>query len=98
MIAVVSSVAVFIMASILFFIIGFLCGHFRICQKRRKRSAATAGETQSVPSGVAVGGHSQIPYYDDVVLHATGSRTERKCSLWSIEIISVTVYTVVCNH
>ena len=62
------TVTVFILASILFFTIGFLCGHFRICQKRRKPSAAAAGETQSVPSGVAACGQSQIPYYDDVVL------------------------------
>ena len=69
MIAVVSSVTVFIVASILFFTLGFLCGHFRICQKRRKPSATTAGacgETQSVPT--ATGGQSQTPYYDDVVL------------------------------
>ena len=68
MIAVVSSVTVFIVASILFFTLGFLCGHFRICQKGRKPSAAAAGETQSVPPSVATGGQSQTPYYDDVVL------------------------------
>ena len=51
---------VFTMASILFFIVGFLCGHF--CQKKRKQSSAA---NESVPS---VGGQTQIPYYDDVVL------------------------------
>ena len=60
-IAVASSVTVFTVASILFFIVGFLCGHF--CQRRRKSS--TAGET--VPPGGS-GGQAQTPYYDDVVL------------------------------
>ena len=55
-----SSVTVFTVASILFFIIGFLCGHF--CQKKRKPSTAAA---ETVPPS---GGQSQIPYYDDVVL------------------------------
>ena len=55
-----SSVTVFTVASILFFTIGFLCGHF--CQKKRKPSTAAAG---SVPPS---GGQTQIPYYDDVVL------------------------------
>ena len=59
-----SSVTVFTMASISFFIVGFLCGHF--CQKKRKLANAAAGET--VPPGVATGGHTQIPYYDDVLL------------------------------
>ena len=59
-----SSVIVFTMASISFFLIGFLCGHF--CQKKRKLANAAAGET--VPPGVAIGGQTQIPYYDDVLL------------------------------
>ena len=63
-----SSVTVFIVASIFFFTIGFLCGHFRICQKRRKPSAAAEVETPSVPPGVATSGQTQIPYYDDVML------------------------------
>jgi hypothetical protein len=46
-IAVASSVTVFTVASILFFIVGFLCGHF--CQKKRKSSTA-AGETVT-PAG-----------------------------------------------
>ena len=65
-IAVASSVTVFAVASILFFIVGFLCGHF--CQKRRKSSTtASAGET--VPPGGS-GGQTQTLelYYDDVVL------------------------------
>ena len=57
-----SSVTVFTMASILFFIIGFLCGHF--CQKKRKPSTAAA-DLETVPPS---GGQTQIPYYDDVVL------------------------------
>ena len=52
------------MASISFFIVGFLCGHF--CQKKRKLAKIAAGET--VSPGVATGGQIQIPYYDDVLL------------------------------
>ena len=52
------------MASISFFIIGFLRGYF--CQKKRKLVNVAAGETIS-PS-VATGGQTQIPYYDDVLL------------------------------
>ena len=55
-----SSGTVFIVASISFFIVGFLCGHF--CQKKRKQFSV-AGE--SVPPA---GGQTRIPYYDDVVL------------------------------
>ena len=55
-----SSVTIFTTASIVFFTIGFLCGHF--CQKKRKPNRAAAG---SVPPS---GGQTQIPYYDDVVL------------------------------
>ena len=52
---------VFIVASISFFIIGFLCAHF--CQKKRKLAG---GET--TPPSVTTGGQTRIPYYDDVVL------------------------------
>ena len=58
-IAVASSVTAFAVGSIVFFIVGFLCGNF--CQKRRKLVA----ETDSVPP---TGGQTQTPYYDDVVL------------------------------
>ena len=59
-IAVASSVTVFVVASVLFFTIGLLCGH--LCQKKRKPSTAAA---ETVPPS---GGQTQIPYYDDVVL------------------------------
>ena len=52
------------MASISFFIVGFLCGHFR--QKKRKLAKTAAGET--VSPGVATGGQTQIPYHNDVLL------------------------------
>ena len=55
-IAVASSVTVFVVASILFFIVGFLCGHF--CRKERKPA-------EIVPPAAV---QTQIPYYDDVVL------------------------------
>ena len=50
-----SSVTIFTIASILFFTVGFLCGH--LCQKKRNRT-----ETLPLP------GQMQIPYYDDMVL------------------------------
>ena len=54
-IAVASSVTVFVVTSILFFIIGFLSRH--LCHKERK----TAGTASPIEQ-------PQIPYYDDVVL------------------------------
>ena len=71
-IAVASSVTVFTVASTLFFIVGFLCGHF--CQKKRKSSTtAAAGET--VPPGGS-GGQTQTPYCDDVVIQSQQSDQE----------------------
>ena len=58
-IAVASSVTVFTVALILFFIVGFLCGHF--CQKKKKSSTTSA----AVPPGGS-GGQTQTPYYDTV--------------------------------
>ena len=53
-IAVASSVTIFVVTAILFFIVGFLCGHF--CQKKRKLASAAAGETLPPISGsVATG-------------------------------------------
>ena len=73
-IAVASSVTVFAVASILFFVVGFLCGHF--CQKKRKSSTrAAAGET--VPPGGS-GGHTQTPCYDDVVIQLSDQELELK--------------------
>ena len=75
-IAVASSLTAFTVASILFFIVGFLCGHFRICQKKRKSSTrAAAGKT--VPPGGS-GGQTQTPYYDDVVKQQSDQELELK--------------------
>jgi hypothetical protein len=78
-IAVASSVTVFTVASISFFIVGFLCGHF--CQKKRKSNTAAGEAAPPAGSGGAAaseavtpagsegsGGQTQTPYYDDVVL------------------------------
>ena len=65
MIAVVSSVTGFTMASILFFVTGFLCGHFG--QKKRKKADINP------PSG-----QTRIPYYDDVVLQQPEQELELK--------------------
>jgi hypothetical protein len=75
-IAVASSVTVFTVASISFFIVGFLCGHF--CQKKRKSSTAAGEAVPPAGSGGAAAseavtpagsrGQPQAPYYDDVVL------------------------------
>ena len=64
-----SSVTVFAVASILFFTVGFLCGHY--CQKNRKPSTAAAETVPPVPAG----GQTQIPCYDDVVLQHHGQET-----------------------
>ena len=50
-----SSVTVFVITSILFFIIGFLSRYF--CRKVRKMAGTTSPTEQP-----------QIPYYDDVIL------------------------------
>ena len=50
-----SSVTAFTMASIVFFFVGFLCGHFY--QKKRKAAG-------TVPHEMSQG----IPFYDDVML------------------------------
>ena len=56
---------VFALASIVFFTVGFLCGHF--CQKKRKSNTSPAAAESVLP--VARGGEqTQIPYYDDMVL------------------------------
>ena len=71
-IAVTSSITVFVVASVLFFTIGFMCGHF--CQKKRKPSTAAADLGTVPPSG----GQTQIPYYDDVVLQQREQELELK--------------------
>ena len=65
-IAVASSVTVFTVASILFFVVGFLCGHF--CQKKRKSSTTAATSSSEIAPPMTTDGQTQIPYYDDVVL------------------------------
>ena len=57
-IAVASLVTAFVVGSILFFIIGFLCGHY--CRKKKK-VMATASQCKKTTHGT--------PYYDDVVLN-----------------------------
>ena len=64
-IAVASSLTVFFVTSILFFIVGFLCGHF--FRKERK-----AVETLS-PSE-----QTHTPYYDDIVLQQHEEALELK--------------------
>ena len=54
-IAVASSVTVFVVTSILFFIIGFLCGRFGLKEKKKVDVASQPEETQP-----------QIPYYDNI--------------------------------
>ena len=51
-----SSVTAFIVGSILFFIIGFLCGHF--CRWEKKVTAGAVTEPEKI----------HAPYYDDIVL------------------------------
>ena len=58
-IAVASSVTAFVVGSILFFITGFLCGHF--CRKEKKAMVPAASQCEKTTHGT--------PYYDDVVLN-----------------------------
>ena len=58
-----SSVTVFIVTSILFFIIGFLCGLF--CRRERKTAENKVNK-------------KQIPYYDDVMLKQHEQELELK--------------------
>ena len=74
-IAVASSVTVFTVASIVFFTVGFLCGHF--CQKKRKSNRAT-GVPPPVASVATGGEQTQIPEYDDVVLQPNEPDLELK--------------------
>ena len=58
-IAVVSSVTVFIVASIVFTIVGFLCGYCR-CQAKRKCYAETARSSEEM--------YNNTSYYDDIIV------------------------------
>ena len=53
-----SLVTAFVVGSILFFIIGFLCGHY---YRKKKKVMATASQCEKTTHGT--------PYYDDVVLN-----------------------------
>ena len=64
-IAVASSVTVFVLASTLFFVVGFLCGHF--CRKEKK-----------IAETVSSSGQAHGPYYDDVVLRQHEQELELK--------------------
>ena len=67
-IAVASSIAIFIMTSILCFTSGFLCRHFRICHNMKR-------EKESVTQSENVLG---TPYYDDVILKQCEQELESK--------------------
>ena len=58
-IAVACLVTTFVVGSILFFIVGFLCGHY--CRKKKKSMAPAASQCEKTAHGA--------PYYDDVVLN-----------------------------
>ena len=62
-----SSVTAFAVGSIIFYIIGFLCGHF--CQKESKVTARTVSQCEKAQG---------TPYYDDVVLNQHEQELELK--------------------
>jgi hypothetical protein len=68
-IAVASSVAVFIMTSILCFTTGFLCRHF--CQNVKR-------EKENITPSENVQGAQGAPYYDDVVIKQHEKELELK--------------------
>jgi hypothetical protein len=73
----VASTLTFVVGSIIFFIIGFLCGHF--CQKERHKTQISTGpgtanqcdQDRNISS-------TQAPYYDDVVLKQHEQELELK--------------------
>jgi hypothetical protein len=70
----VASTLTFIVGSIIFFIIGFLCGHF--CQKERhKIQTSTGPETASQCDQENI---PRTPFYDDVVLKQQEQELELK--------------------
>ena len=87
-----SSVIVFVVASILFFTAGFLCGHF--CKNKGKQSAAGGGTAHVPPAG----GRMQIPYYDDVVLKQEVELKENVHGLWSIAIIIIIINIILYSN
>ena len=66
-IAVAFSVTAFAVGSTLFFITGFLCGHF--CQKESKITAEYVSQCEKTQG---------TPYYDDVVLNQHEQKLELK--------------------
>ena len=69
-IAVASSVT-FVGGSSMFFIIGFLCGHF--CRKERPNSQTSTG-----PRTASQSDQGNTPYYDDVVIQQSHQELELK--------------------
>ena len=83
-----SSVTMFTMASILFFIVDFLCGHF--CQKKRKSSTTAAAGEPTVPPGGS-GGQIQTPYYDDVVIQEDTKMELKENIAYSISVMIISL-------
>jgi hypothetical protein len=72
---VASSVA-FVVGSIMFFIIGFLCGHF--CRKERHKTQTSTGPGTASQCDQENILSTQAPYYDDVVLKQREQELELK--------------------
>ena len=72
-IAVASSVT-FVAGSSIFFIIGFLCGHF--CRKEKHNSQTSTGSRTASQSDQ--GNIPSTPYYDDVVIQQSDQELELK--------------------
>ena len=66
-IAVASTVTAFVIGSVLFFIIGFLCGHFH--RREKIVTSGTVGQCEKTQGA---------PYYDDVVLKQNERELELK--------------------
>ena len=67
-IAVASTVTAFVVGSVLFFIVGFLCGHF--CRKEKQTTRSRTVSQRKKTQGA--------PYYDDVVLKQHEQELELK--------------------
>ena len=73
-IAVASLVTAFVVGSVLFFITGFLCGHY--CRKKKK-AMTPASQCEKTTQGT--------PYYDNVVLNQQELELEENAAYASVQ-------------
>jgi hypothetical protein len=97
-IAVASTLITFVVVSITFFIIGFLCGHF--CRKERHNTQTSTGPGTVSQCDQENISSTQAPYYDDVVLKQHEQELELKINVAYVPVATmkwcVYMYTMSC--